>query len=164
MGSRDARTTTGARALLFDRLVDEHLDEPIEPQPRRVLDRDELLDSIRRELALLLNTRSNRSVDPDDRDGWTVLDWGLPDFSPAFTRSPSDRRRLAEIIEHAIRVFEPRLLDPEVRVLEPRDDEHALQVHVAGSVRLGALSEPVAFPLTLEASGRGARASDTAHG
>jgi type VI secretion system protein ImpF len=151
--------------LLFDRLVDEYPDEPIEPQPRRVLDRDELLDSIRRELGLLLNTRSNRSVDLDDRDGWTVLDWGLPDFSPAFTRSATDRRRLAEVITHAIRVFEPRLLDPEVHVLDPRTEEHELRVQVAGSVRLGALSEPVAFPLTLEgANSSGGRSTRSADG
>lgn len=165
MPSRDTRTTTGARALLFDRLEDEHPYESFEQQPRRVLDREELLQSIRKELDLLLNTRSSRVPDTPDPHEWTVLDWGLPDFSPAFTRSPSDRRQLARRIEQAIVAFEPRLREPVVEVLEREPHEHELRIHISGSVQLGSLAEPVAFPLMLDtgaASGRSA--SDSSNG
>ena len=52
------RVTEGERALLFERLVDEQPHQRSEPQPFRVLNKEQLAGSVRRELLSLLNTRT----------------------------------------------------------------------------------------------------------
>jgi len=152
---RDSKSTEGARALLFDRLVDLDPSSPVEQQPLRVLTVDEVRESVQRELERLLNTRSPTPADEWEDKERTVLDWGLPDYSGWYTRSPPSQGRLARLLEATIRAFEPRMLDPRVTV-EGRDaDDRSLAVWIEGTIRVGTILEPVSFPLALE--GRGAR-------
>jgi len=148
---RDSKSTEGARALLFDRLVDFDPTEPVEQQPLRVLDTNGVRESVQRELGRLLNTRS--PTQPDELEGraWTVLDWGLPDYSGWYTRSPPSHLRLSRLIEAAIRAFEPRMVDPKVSVELSDGNNRSLQVWIEGTIRIGTLLEPVSFPLALEA-------------
>jgi type VI secretion system protein ImpF len=147
---RDSKSTEGARALLFDRLVDAKPAEPVEQQPLRVLTVDQVRDSVQRELARLLNTRSPTAPEELERKEWTVLDWGLPDYSGWYTRSAPSRDRLARLVEQTIRAFEPRMIDPRVTVEEQSDNDRALTVFIDGTIRVGTLLEPVSFPLALE--------------
>ncbi len=147
---RDSKATEGARALLFDRLVDLDVTEKTEQQPLRILTVDGLRDSVQKELQRLLNTRS--PTPPEELEGreWTVLDWGLADYSGWYTRSVPSQNRLARLIERTIRAFEPRMLDPKVKVEEREGSDRGLSVWLEGSVRVGTLLEPVSFPLALE--------------
>jgi type VI secretion system lysozyme-like protein len=147
---RDTRSTQGARALLFDRLVDLDPSDPVEQRPLRVLSLEEMLESVRRELERLLNTRS--PTPPEELEGreWTVLDWGLPDYSGWYTRSAVSQERLARLIEATIRAFEPRMIDPHVIVKPTEGNDRMLIVHIDGAVRVGTMLEPVSFPLALE--------------
>ena len=124
--------------------------EKTEQQPLRILTVDGLRDSVRRELQRLLNTRS--PTPPEELEGreWTVLDWGLADYSGWYTRSVPSQKRLARLIERTIRTFEPRLLDPKVKVEEKEGSDRGLSVWLEGTVRVGTLLEPVSFPLALE--------------
>ena len=147
---RDSKAKEGARALLFDRLVDLDVTEKTEQQPLRILTVDGLRDSVQRELQRLLNTRS--PTPPEELEGreWTVLDWGLADYSGWYTRSVPSQNRLARLIERTIQAFEPRMLDPKVKVEEREGSDRGLSVWLEGRVRVGTLLEPVSFPLALE--------------
>lgn len=147
---RDSKSTKGARALLFNRLVDLAPASKVEQQPLRVLTVDELRVSIQQELERLLNTRSPTPAEELESKEWTVLDWGLADYTGWYTRSAPSQQRLARLIERTIRAFEPRLIDPSVTVEWRDPTDRSLQVWIEGSIRVGTLIEPVSFPLALD--------------
>ena len=130
---------------------------PVEQQPLRVLTVQGMRESVQRELHRLLNTRSPTPAEEmeSDEKEWTVLDWGLPDYTGWYTRSAPSQQRLARLVEATIRAFEPRLVEPRVTVERQEDSERSLVVWIEGAIRVGTLLEPVAFPLALE--GRAAR-------
>ncbi len=152
---RDATSTEGARALLFDRLVDHERHEPVEEHPLRVLSAEGLRASIQSELQRLLNTRSPTPAEELEAEGreWTVLDWGLPDYTGWYSRSTDARARLGRLMEATIEAFEPRLLDPRVTVEENGENERGLYVWIEGEVKIGTLREPVSFPLAIDPAG-----------
>lgn len=149
MDVRDARPWLGARAPLFDRLVDENRLRKTEERPVRLLGRDGLIASVERELALLLNTRSVRSLDQLDEGPLTVIDYGLPDYSAWYTESLTDRGRLEEVVRTVVEAFEPRLANPTVRVVPSVTDRKTLLVDIGGDLRIGTHMEPVSFPLEI---------------
>lgn len=130
--------------------------DPVEQQPLRVLSVDETVESVRYELERLLNTRSPTPAEELEERSWTVLDWGLPDYSGWYTRSAPSQARLARLIEATIRAFEPRMIDPRVAVEGQEESERRLIVRIDGAIRIGTLIQPVSFPLALESgSSRG---------
>ena len=146
---RDPKPVEGGRALLFERLVDsEPRSREEEAQPLRVHDREELKESVRRELARLLNTRSSVPshllLGAQER---TVLDYGIPDFSSLSAQSGDDQNRLARIIAQAITAFEPRLRDVQVLVERVRANDRALLLRINAVLAVGLLAEPVSFPV-----------------
>jgi type VI secretion system protein ImpF len=146
---RDPKPIEGGRALLFERLTDaEPRSRKEEAQPFRVNDVRALKESVRRELGRLLNTRRHaRSGSGAGEDGLTVLDYGLPDFSPLSASSGDDQNRLAAEVAAAIAAFEPRLSGVRVRVERLHGEDRALLLRVEGHLAVGSLSEPVSFPV-----------------
>jgi len=107
----------GARALLFERLIDLDPSAPTELRPFSTLSPSELRASVRRELARLLDTRryvAARAVDTTAK--LTVIDYGIPDISDLMPRSGADRQLMASVIRHAVQAFEPRLSQIQVTV------------------------------------------------
>lgn len=138
------------RAPLFDRLVDLHPRAPGEPRPFRTLDGKGLLESVRRELERLLNTRSSLPVDRlEELPELTVLDYGIPDLSAFSAGSPEDHVRLAAVVARAVAAFEPRLTHPRVEVLTLEDHGRSLRLRVHGTLVVDELSLPVSFPTVL---------------
>ena len=109
----------GSRVPLFDRLFDRDPSQT-EDQPRRVLTRREVLDSIRVELARLLNTRCPGTMDDLAGQERTVVNFGMPDFLALSPTTERDRQRLARLITDAVRAYEPRLRGAVVEVAPPR--------------------------------------------
>jgi type VI secretion system protein ImpF len=147
--ARDLRADEGGRALLFDRLTDLSPEKPVEEKPLRTLSVDALRESIRREIHRILNTRCTTPPQELENREWTVLDYGLPDYTGAYTRSTEDQARLERAMTRAIRAFEPRLVDPSVELLEGMEGERSLFFQIYGGVRVGTQLEPVSFPLSL---------------
>jgi len=140
----------GARALLFERLIDLDPSSTSELRPFRTLSPRDLRGSVRRELARLLDTRrhvSARSVDP--REELTVLDYGIPDISDLLPRSLTDRQLMAAVIRHAIQAFEPRLGQVQVAVEADDKDPRMVSVRIEGNLRYGSVVEAVSFPVVL---------------
>ena len=151
MSFPDQRAEAGARAPLFDRFLEEGSDYGYRG-PLRVYSVEMLRESVHRELDRLLNSRSPTPPEELERREWTVIDYGLPDYTGWFTRSGTSQARLARLIERTIRAFEPRMVDPSVTV-EPREgSDRSLEITIRGSLRVGMVLEPIAFPLMIEGS------------
>jgi type VI secretion system protein ImpF len=105
------------RRPLFDRLVDDEPRVGHEPRPLRTLDGLGLIESVRRELELLFNTRSPSPAHQLAAGERTVIDYGIPDFGSYSAANADHRRELAGIMREAAMLFEPRLHDLRVRLV-----------------------------------------------
>jgi type VI secretion system protein ImpF len=76
--------------------------------------------SLRRDLEWLLNTRRTSVPVPDGLEEVrrSVFVYGIPDVSSLSYDDADDRAHLLQAMEHAIRTFEPRLADVQVRLVE----------------------------------------------
>lgn len=157
------RDTGGARALLFERLVDNEPDKPCkeESPPFRVLTRRALLKSVSGELGQLLNSRCPIPLDLIGEEERTVIDYGIPDFSSLSPQSSDDRKLIADIIGKTITAFETRLRNVRVTAEYLEGNEQTLNimveadlvtdtvVEVRSHLEAGSSLEPVSFPIVL---------------
>lgn len=149
---RDPKHVEGARALLFERLVDlEPERRGVEDEPFRVHNVRQLRESVRRELEQLLNTRCSVPLRPPSGAGRSVIDYGLPDFSSLSAASGDDQNLLQELIRSTVSFFEPRLRGVEVTVEQLPRHEQGLAVTIGGVLAVGDVLEPVSFPVYLKA-------------
>lgn len=143
---RDPKKVEGGRALLFERLAGGGPRGAQEgARPFRVHELESLKESVRRELARLLNTRSSAGLDA--RGELSVLDYGLPDFSSLSALSGDDRSKLSALVAQAVAAFEPRLRDVRVTAEGLRSNDRALILRLDAMLVMGEHSEPVSFPL-----------------
>ena len=146
---REPKPIKGAKALLFERLVDENPHAPGEAQPFRIYGVTALRDSVGRELMRLLNTRCPRSGGPVSDDDRTILDYGIPDFSYMSAGSETDTHQLARILERTIALYEPRLRQIRVGIEPSSKQRNAVLGSIEAMLVYGNVNEPVAFPLVL---------------
>lgn len=123
------------RTLLFDRLGG----------GERTLDRGGVLESLRRELELLFNTRSSFPSQRLEGFPLTVIDYGLPALTYFSSRNPEHQNQLAAMMRVAIETYEPRLAGVQVRAVTPPDDELFLRLEISGQLVADTVSEPVSF-------------------
>lgn len=145
----------GARAPLFDRLIDDNPGTPGEPMPKIFLDADGVAASIEREVRTLLNTRCPLTEAEIDYDARTVIDYGLIDLSGFFTADVQDQRRLSQHIARTIAAYEPRLSRVSVTVERLHKEVRALDVVIGGEMRIGEFVHPIAFPVRIAPPGEG---------
>jgi len=145
------RVTEGARVLLFDRLDNRAL-SPAETTHLKIMDRDGLRESVRRELARLLNTRCPTPTHLIGGQDRSVVNYGIPDFSSMSPTNTEDQKRLATIISQTITAFEPRLTQVKVNVERYMESEHALFVRIDAMLIVRSITEPVSFKVYLHTS------------
>ena len=138
----------GARALLFDRLVNVP-DGHIDGQPLRILNQNQLKASVRRELERLLNTRCSIPLQQLAEEERSVINYGIPDFSSLSPHNADDHELIASIVGQTIAAFEPRLRQVRVEVGPVSAAESALWLNISAELVVGMYAEPVSFPLTL---------------
>jgi type VI secretion system protein ImpF len=151
--------TGGARALLFERLVDiepEHKEEPF-----RVLSKQELRKSVSRELGQLLNTRCPLPLHLLGEEERTVINYGIPDFTSLSPQNAGDCQLIANIIGQTITAYEPRLRNVRVRVERFEGEERTLHIAVDADLVTDTViqvrshsehsssAEPITFPVVL---------------
>jgi type VI secretion system protein ImpF len=136
------------RGLLFDRLAGE---EPA----LATTGRPALAGSIARELERLFNTRTPTELAALARRPAAVIDYGIPDLSLFPPADAEARTRLADELVRAIRLWEPRLLEPQVTVERAAGRADGLVARIVGRLRQGAEGEPVSFVLALDDSPAG---------
>ncbi len=148
MAKKDA--TYVARVPLFERLTDSDPYSPSEPQPLRALTNSQLLDSVQRELTLLLNTRCPMPVAELLSKERSVIDYGLPDLSFAGPMSAEDQQILRMLIERTVAAFEPRLRGVQARIGTYEQVTGTLVCQVSGFLITETLSEAVSFPILMK--------------
>ena len=145
-GPREGRRLPGARALLFDRLVDERPHEDEEEEPARVLDRQALRRSVRTELERLLNTRCPLRAEELEGRERTTLEYGLPDLAHVYTRDAGGREEIAAAVKAAVEAYEPRLKRVRVTVEpSPEHEERRLYARIDALLVVGEVAEAVSF-------------------
>jgi type VI secretion system protein ImpF len=117
----------------------------------------ELEEAVRRDLQDLLNTRQTASeyVPENSELSRSLLTFGLPELSTYNPTVPDHRKQLQEIIEQAIRRFEPRLMN--VRVTSISADSatgRGLRMSIEALLRVSPAPLPITFD-TVVKSGTG---------
>lgn len=154
------KNLVGLRAPLMEKLIDLSPGTGEDDQDLTFQTRDAVAGSVSREVARLLDTRlpwpEERPDRLDERDDeepedlvdreTTVLRYGVADISHLCVRNNAERRQIERMITHAIRTFEPRLIDPSVTI-HLREDGDTAQLEVSGEIRLGHSLEPLVFSM-----------------
>lgn len=105
-------------------------------------------DPVRTHLALLLNTRRGAVQ--------TLPDYGLPDVSSFFSEYPASLAELRRVVEQLINKYEPRLLDPRVRLIESDTREFRASFLITGEIEVDDERTRVQYRTTIASSGQAA--------
>jgi type VI secretion system lysozyme-like protein len=145
---REPQPIAGARVPLFDRLdLNPEIDDS--QRPFRILTREQLKASIRRELGRLLNTRCSLSLDQVGEEERSVINYGIPDFSSLSAQNADDQILIGRIVGQTVTAFEPRLRNVAVGVRPVAHSESNLFLLIDATMAVGQFNEPVYFPVVL---------------
>jgi len=148
-GRIEPKPTKGARAGVIDRLVDADPRVTQEPVPFRIVNGQELKESVRREVGWLLNTRCPPGLDRLAHSR-SIVNYGVPDLATWSPQSLDDQQELARIFARAISEFEPRLRHIHVRVEDGSAHPRSLRARVEAVLMVGTVMEPVSFSVMLD--------------
>jgi type VI secretion system protein ImpF len=146
---------------VLDRLLDDEPTVQREPPSREAAVIRTLRESVRRDLADLLNTRRSLTVLPEALAELptSLINYGLPDLQSLEIREDHALVRLGAVIEESIRTFEPRLqgvrVMPRATDLETRLVDRRVRFDIEAVLVVEPLRESVRFSSTLDVS-RGA--------
>jgi len=139
---------------VLDRLLDDAPQETHDPGSTLTQDLELYKARVRRDLEAMLNTRQESPADlsayPELQR--SLLAYGLPDFTSLSLQSDTDRARMRDAIETAIRHFEPRIMDAAVMVDAPDQKTQQLAFRVEGYLRVDPVPAPVSFDAVLQLS------------
>ncbi len=138
---------------VFDRLIDDEPKIRAEAPPTRLQSMRVLKAALRRDLEWLLNTR--RAIDPPPEGAVelprSLYNYGLPDITSMNISSIEDREKLAQVMETALAIFEPRLAHPKVQFVATGEGKtHMLRFVIEGMLRVDPAPEFVTFDTVLE--------------
>jgi type VI secretion system protein ImpF len=137
---------------VLDRLVDQEPERKLEPPLTRAQSLRDLKAALRRDLEWLLNTRRTIEESPASLKELehSLYNYGLPDVSSLYLRSPNDQAMLLTSIKAAINLFEPRLLNVKVTLEPAADDTRVIRFAIEGLLRMDPAPEHVLFDTVLE--------------
>jgi type VI secretion system protein ImpF len=139
---------------VIDRLMDREPQLASDPQTTRAQTVRELKKNLRRDMEWLLNTRRNPdAVRPDSMEqlAQSLYNYGLPDFTALSIYSLRDRGQLMVELESTIALFEPRLRDVRVTLVEtPDGPSRILHFQIEGLLDMDPAPEAVSFDTTLQ--------------
>ena len=144
-------TTITISAL--DRLIDLEPDNRMENPLSRSQSVRLLKNAVRRDLEWLLNSR--RIADAPD-EGFKELNksvyvYGLPDLSALTMASTADRNRLVRQVLGTINLFEPRLMNVRLVLVETPDaGKKDVRLRIEAMLRMDPVPEPVTFDTVIE--------------
>ena len=144
-------TTITISAL--DRLIDLEPDNRMENPLSRSQSVRLLKNAVRRDLEWLLNSR--RIADAPD-EGFKELNksvyvYGLPDLSALTMASTADRNRLVRQVLGTINMFEPRLTNVRLVLVETPDaGKKDVRLRIEAMLRMDPVPEPVTFDTVIE--------------
>lgn len=144
-------TTITISAL--DRLIDLEPDNRMENPMSRSQSVRLLKNSVRRDLEWLLNSR--RIADAPDEGlkelNKSVYTYGLPDLSALTMASTTDRNRLVRQVLGTINMFEPRLMNVRLVLVETPDaGKKDVRLRIEAMLKMDPVPEPVSFDTVIE--------------
>ncbi len=137
---------------VLDRLLDDDPTNPHELPKSRNQILSEMKQSVRRDLENLLNTRWRCANWPPNLEQleFSLVNYGLPDFSRAHLGSQRDRDELRQIVERVIRAFEPRFKTVSVSFVSNELGDRSLRLRIDALLYAEPAPEPVVFDSQLE--------------
>jgi type VI secretion system protein ImpF len=144
-------TTITISAL--DRLIDLEPENRVENPLSRTQSVRLLKSAVRRDLEWLLNTR--RIADPPDEGlkeiNRSVYVYGLADLSAMTMAATGDRNRLVRQVLATINLFEPRLTNVRLVMVETPDaGKKDVRLRIEAMLRMDPVPEPVTFDTVIE--------------
>lgn len=138
---------------LFDRLYDKSPPSFYTPPLEEGLTETQLLESLIHEIEWLLNTRSSVTLEdyeylqPETLTYGIPILFGLPDFSFFQGEDKLTWQQGERYIHTALRLFEPRLLQPVVEITSFHAGQQALEVLITGHMHHQNRHIPVRIPM-----------------
>lgn len=140
----------GLMPSLVDRLIDSDSGGTAD---RRGYSLQQMMDSVRRDVEDLLNTRASYyGISGEFPEvAKSVAAYGFPDFGSLRTGSRSDHQAIARLIAEVVMAFEPRLKEVKAVLVEDLDSlrKFSLKYQIHGKLRVEPSPE-VAFETVLE--------------
>jgi type VI secretion system protein ImpF len=138
---------------VLDRLIDLEPGNQTENPPSRSQSERLLKRAVRRDLEWLLNTR--RNCDPPEEGlkevNRSAYVYGLPDLSALTMATSGDRNKLVKQILAAINLFEPRLANVRLVMVETPDAaKHQVRLRIEAMLRMDPSPEPISFDTVIE--------------
>jgi len=99
----------------------------------------DLKQALRRDLENLLNTRWRCKTWPPELDDFldsSVVSYGIPDFTGANLANTRDMEEFRRMLERSIRLFEPRLRNATVTMVDARGKDRRLVFRIDAKVAL----------------------------
>lgn len=119
--------------------------------PQALLSTEEdLRASLQRELSRLLNSRNGLTRSQFLASETSVLDYGLPDLLGLCTQSDTHLQQLSQIVDHGIRLFEPRLVDVRVQAQRDPAEPTRARLTVSASALAGREVQRLEFAVVLD--------------
>jgi type VI secretion system protein ImpF len=138
---------------LVDRLIDRDPQTKADPSITRAQSVRQLKAALRRDLEWLLNSRRNPEAAPESMAelSQSLYNYGLPDFSSVSLNSPKDRGRLLLELENTVALFEPRLKDVKVSLVEtPGVNTRMLHFQIEAMLMMDPAPEQISFDTVLQ--------------
>ncbi len=139
---------------VLDRLIDLDPKRSEEVPLTRSQSLRELKTSVCRDLEWLFNTR--QTLDAAEASKLirnSLYAYGLPDLSSFSVASILERKRLSQSLEEAIRLFEPRIMNPRVTLISTQAERvQQIRFLVEGLLRVDPAPEPISFDTVLDMS------------
>ncbi len=138
---------------VLDRLIDLEPGNQTENPPSRSQSERLLKRAVRRDLEGLLNTR--RNSDPPEEGlkevNRSAYVYGLPDLSALTMATSGDRNKLVKQLLAAINLFEPRLANVRLVMVETPDAaKHQVRLRIEAMLRMDPSPEPISFDTVIE--------------
>jgi type VI secretion system protein ImpF len=150
---KEPKSFLGSKPLLFDRLINEDINEIYEPSDAVFLSLEKIKASIQTELTRLLNTRAKALDGENDQISYGGPSfYGLPDINKYDVTNSQTWADVSLAIKQSIEHFEPRLRDVKITVDEFDHRSQILHVTIEGKLNIKKIKGEVTFNVAIECS------------
>ncbi|WP_104040342.1 type VI secretion system baseplate subunit TssE [Vibrio hyugaensis] len=149
-------------ASLLDKLIDS--DPSVRDEKDFPVSSQSLLNNLLRDVEAMLNSRIGWRELPEDllEVRYSILNYGLPDFSSMPYSSQEGQSQLCGIVCDAIKEFEPRLESPFVTILDEKNaTDRTLRLKITATCLIGSNTHEVTFNSEVEPVSLGMKLSRT---
>ncbi len=137
---------------VLDRLIDNEPEVKQEAPASRQKSLRDLKTAVKRDLEWLLNSRQVIGGIPEElkETSHSLAAFGLPDFTGVSLKNVAEQAFVRRTIERAISLFEPRLEDVMVILMQGESGEQVMRFRIDARLKVEPAPEPVTFDTLLQ--------------